>query len=97
MSQAAGSVATKSCSERQCRGTNNGGTGPEHKSNRGQSLPHQTQPQVQAVQRVGCNMQAGTAFMELHNQVAGSPKVKVGDTSGVEENDRGMVLWDFQI
>ena len=58
----------------------------------------------------GCKMQAGTAYMERHNQVAGIVYRNICTEFGLEvprsewktppkvvENDQAKILWDFQI
>ena len=58
----------------------------------------------------GCKIQAGTAYTERHNQVAGivyrnictvygldPPKSRWEIPQKVVENDRAKILWDFQI
>ena len=111
-------MATKSWSERQHRGTNNGSsrTGPEHKSNRShiRQDPRRrlSKEASQTVQHIvaGCKMQAGIAYIERHNQVAGIvyrnicavyglevPKSKWETPPKAVENDKAKVLSDFQI
>ena len=86
--------------DRQHRDTNHGSTrtGPKHKDHRGQDLPEEIRPKVQlckdapeTVQHIvaGCKMQAGSAYMERHNQVAGIVYRNIWTQYGLEGPKQG--------